>query len=170
LEEFKEGQWFFYYDQGPLSSIGSFQKGKKSGTWGYFYTNRQLKQEEYWNDGKLMNIAEFFSVAGDTLPRGTLKDGNGLRLLYSESGVLDAEENYKDGVPNGDWKFYHQNGTLASQGKIVEGEKDGKWTYYHSNGQKESEGEYKSGIQVGSWYIYNRRGRVVDNITFYESE
>ena len=46
------------------------------------------------------------------------ENGNG----YHKNGKLKAIENYKNGKPEGEWKFYHNNGKLEE----IENYKNGK--------------------------------------------
>lgn len=134
----ENGQWFYYYDGGQLKSVGSYFLGFEEGTWGLFYDNKQLTQEEYWSNGRLLNVGAYNNYNGNKIfEKGTLKDGNGTRLTYYVGGKKESEGNYKDGKPNGRWSYYHENEKLASEGQMLEGKKEGMWRYFNINGRLE---------------------------------
>ncbi|MFN3801665.1 toxin-antitoxin system YwqK family antitoxin [Belliella pelovolcani] len=134
----ESGQWFYYYDGGQLKSVGSYFLGFEQGTWGLFYDNKQLTQEEFWSNGRLMNVGDYYAYDGSkTLNKGTLKDGNGTRITYYIDGRKESEGNYKGGKPEGKWSYYHENGRIASEGQMIDGKKEGVWRYFNMNGRLE---------------------------------
>lgn len=134
----ENGQWFYYYDGGQLKSVGSYFLGFEDGVWGLFYDNKQLTQEEFWSNGRLMNVGEYYSFDGSTtLEKGTLQDGDGTRFTYYTSGKRESEGNYRSGKPDGLWTYNHENGNKASEGNMVDGKKEGPWRYYNINGRLE---------------------------------
>ncbi len=134
----ENGQWFYYYDGGQLKSVGSYFLGFEDGTWGLFYDNKQLTQEEYWSNGRLMNVGEYYTYDGEsTLPSGTLKDGEGTRITYYTNKRKESEGAYQSGKPEGTWIYYHDNGNKASEGQMIDGKKEGSWRYYNNAGRLE---------------------------------
>ena len=139
------GQWFYYYDGGQLKSVGSFVLGFENGIWGLFYDNKKLTQEEFWDNGRLMNVGDYFSFDGSQqLDKGTLKDGNGIRNTYYVSGKKESQGTYKLGKADGTWTFFHENGRKASEGNMVDGRKEGPWRYYNPSGRLEDLINYKN--------------------------
>ncbi|WP_084110408.1 hypothetical protein [Desulfosporosinus lacus] len=48
------GEWKFYRETGQLWQIGSFENGKKNGSWVRYDKNKQLEyEEEFVNDKKI---------------------------------------------------------------------------------------------------------------------
>jgi uncharacterized protein len=140
----ENGQWFYYYDGGQLKSVGSYFLGFEDGTWGLFYDNKQLTQEEFWTNGRLNNIGDYFSYDGSrTLEKGSLKDGNGTRITYYVDGNRESEGSYVSGKPEGLWIYYHETGKKASEGQMKDGKKEGPWKYYNVSGRLEQVINYK---------------------------
>jgi len=134
----ENGQWFYYYDGGQLKSVGSYNLGFENGIWGLFYDNKQLTQEEFWDNGRLLNVGDYFSMDGKkTLDKGTLKNGEGTRITYYVNGLKESEGSYKSGKAEGIWIYYHETGKKASEGAMKEGKKQGPWKYYNSAGRLE---------------------------------
>ena len=143
----ENGQWVYYYDGGQLKSVGRFNLGFEDGIWGLFYDNRQLTQEEFWDNGRLLNVGPYYSYNGkETRDAGTLKDGTGTRITYYVTGQKESE------------------------GKYLSGKADGLWMYYHESGRKASEGIMKDGKKQGTWKFHNSAGRLEDLIQFKDDE
>ncbi|GHB31576.1 toxin-antitoxin system YwqK family antitoxin [Mongoliitalea lutea] len=134
----ENGQWFYYYDGGQLKSVGTYFLGFENGVWGLFYDNKQLTQEEFWDNGRLMNVGEYFSYDGSTTyDKGTLSDGNGSRITYYTSGTKESEGMYVNGKADGTWVYFHENGRKASEGQMKDGKKEGPWRYFNIAGRLE---------------------------------
>lgn len=140
----ENGQWVYYYDGGQLKSMGAYKLGFEDGIWGLFYDNKTLTQEEFWDNGRLINISEYHTYDGaGTLDKGTLKDGIGTRITYYTNGKKESEGQYISGKAEGLWTFFHENGRKASEGQMKDGKKEGPWRYYNSAGRLEDLINYK---------------------------
>ena len=79
---------------------------------------------------------------------------------YYQDGKLNSEQEYKNGLDNGEWIFYYYNGNVETKGTFLEGKRNGKWLFYHENGKIKLEAEYKLGDKVGRWVEYDTNGEV----------
>lgn len=80
-----------------------------------------------------------------------LQDGGpftGVLYLESESGVLEAEQEVKDGFKWGMQREWHVPGVLTLEWAAVKGEPHGPYRSYHQNGKLASEKTYEFGICV----------------------
>jgi antitoxin component YwqK of YwqJK toxin-antitoxin module len=119
--------------------------GFENGIWGLFYDNKNLTQEEFWDNGRLLDVGDYFAFDGiQKLNKGTLKEGNGTRMTYYVSGKKESEGSYKSGKADGTWTFYHENNRKASEGIMIEGRKEGPWRYYNPSGRLEDLINYKN--------------------------
>ena len=57
------------------------------------------------------------------------------------------EENYSDGVLNGDTKVWYLSGEVKYEGRYKDGKPDGTWNFYDENGKKTSSMEYNDGLK-----------------------
>jgi antitoxin component YwqK of YwqJK toxin-antitoxin module len=107
---------------------------------------------------------------------------------WFESGQLQAEENYTDGLRTGMQKswyangkpesvvdlnaktavYWYDNGQKQSEGPVLNtGAPTGRWTAWHSNGQKNSEGLYNAaGNKEGNWQFWDANGQLIANQTY----
>lgn len=123
----KHGAWTDYFPDGRVRATGNFACDGEEGEWRYFHTNGKLRQTEQWQAGKLLQISDFYTPRGKTLPKGTFKKGNGSRLIYRErrrflgKWHLQASGNYKDGLPEGRWRYYDRKGRVQKERIFVQG-------------------------------------------------
>jgi uncharacterized protein len=117
----KTGYWEYYYNNGQLSSKGSYVDGKEEGYWETYYENGKLESKGSYKNG----------------------ENDGYLELYYSNGKLMTKGNYKDGKEDGYWESYFYNGELHYKGSYKDGERDGNWEEYHSNGNLWRKGSYK---------------------------
>ena len=101
---------------------------------------------------------------------------------WYESGQLKAEENYVNGVLQGNARhfypdgsnesflhigsqqnsvFYYRNGNKESEGRILTGYLyEGPWKGWQENGQMAYEGSYVNGQRDGIWNWYDETGKL----------
>jgi antitoxin component YwqK of YwqJK toxin-antitoxin module len=140
----ENGQWVYYYDGAQLKSVGSFNLGFEDGIWGLFYDNKQLTQEEFWDNGRLLNVSDYNTQDGkETRDKGTLKDGKGTRITYYVTGQKESEGSYQGGKSEGLWIYYHESGRKASEGMMKDGKKQGPWKFYNTAGRLEDLLQFK---------------------------
>jgi antitoxin component YwqK of YwqJK toxin-antitoxin module len=110
----------------------------------------------------------------------------GTRILYYENGKKEIEENYINGVMEGEYKSYYLNGeenvvaqfkngvmtgmvkryfesgTLMEEVTFEENEENGPFKEYYENGQIQWEGNYLNGDnEFGLLTHYNESGVII---------
>jgi antitoxin component YwqK of YwqJK toxin-antitoxin module len=107
---------------------------------------------------------------------------------WYESGQLQAEENYTDGLRTGTQKswyangkpesaidlnaktatYWYDNGQKQSEGPVLANSSPtGFWTAWHSNGKKNSEGSYNAaGNKEGTWRFWDSDGQLIGQQTY----
>lgn len=85
----------FFNAGGEKTEVGSFEKGKKNGTW------------EKFHNGERVSIANY--------TKGK-KDGEW--KIYDTTGTLRYEMYYKKGKKVGTWKMFDESGKLSSEKKF----------------------------------------------------
>ena len=116
------------------------------------YTEDQV----YCNDYGLL-----FEKSNDLPISGIVQD-------YYESGQLESEGIYKDGIEEGLAKYYYENGQLESEGMLYGPFEAGYWTYYYENGQLSQEGNYKEGKAEGLYKMYHQNGQLSHEIYYVD--
>lgn len=90
-QSYKQGPWKSYSEiDGKLVSEGSYNRGRQSGNWKYYYPGGKMVAYEnsYNNKGKL----------------------DGVSKTYSRRGKLNGVVNYKNGLKHGDVKTWDSKG------------------------------------------------------------
>jgi len=154
----KQGKWKTFYENGnPHFEL--------------MYLNDTLNgfSKEYNPDGTLKGISKYnMGVLEKDVPELSALD---MRNIYYEDGRIKSVETYKDGLPEGTFKYYdttgkvtdakiYKDGVLMAQGIFDEmGKEQGQWKEYHPDGTLRWEGEYKDGVKVGEWKYYHPNGK-----------
>lgn len=87
----------FFYENGKIQESLHYKKGKEDGIYKYYYPNGQLWTEKEYKEGKLMNIINNYDSQGKAREKGTLKEGNGTVIFYTEKGGVYSIITYKEG-------------------------------------------------------------------------
>lgn len=132
----KQGIWEDYYMEGNLLAKGNYVNGLKVGEWRYYH----------WND-TLEQIGNYDKNGYST---GNWK-------WYYDNGKLRRDENFFEGVSEGEMVEYDINGKVLYKGTYVEGVQESHWIS-QMNDYKE-EGDYLNGVREGIWIYYYPGGQ-----------
>lgn len=100
----KEGAFVSYYSNGNIEFATYCKQNKIVGIANYYYHNGQLQETLIYNpntkdkESLPWQSAAHYTIDGKKLNPGTLKDGNGTRLLYFDDGELYYIITYKNGI------------------------------------------------------------------------
>lgn len=118
---YAEGVHFSYYKNGVVNKKWIFSNGKQEGLTQIFYPNGAIQEEDfyvndevtdykyYYQSGQLWvhreykneviyNIYELNDPNGKPMDFGTLKDGNGTILFYTEQGKVYLKRTLENGI------------------------------------------------------------------------
>lgn len=142
----------------------------------YAYSDRHGKVTNYWENGAVRSVENYYS--------GNL---DGVQKYYYDNGTLMKEGTWHMGYLDGELKLYSDDGSLEliryySNGNILGysyPDKDGKpvamiplenasgkFTAYYQNGNKSIEGEYLNGRFNGNVIEYFSNGKVAEDENF----
>jgi uncharacterized protein len=170
--EVQVGNWTFYHENGNVFSRGQYENGKPIGIWTEYYENGQIKYEaismqgnwfsldsdnleiiNYWNEdgiplivdgeGKLTTYFDNGNIQHISYWINKLKTGT-LQEFY-QSGQLNVEREYNEGVKDGIGKVFSENGTLTYECFYMKGQPIGKVREWYESGQISEDGEYING-------------------------
>lgn len=182
--------------------------GKRTGVWKKHYTNKNIRYEGKFKSGKEIGVfkyynaisskhpviiktyaanndiatVKFYTIEGVLESTGEMQGKNriGKWLYFQPDGkALMIEENYENGVLNGEFKSYYKTGKIteflnykngklhgntkrfADNGALLddlnykEGKLEGLAKYYNIDGQLIYTGNYENDEKVGEWEYYN---------------
>lgn len=87
---------------------------------------------------------------------------------YNQSGKLEKEYHYDDGVRQGIAKSYYENGSPEVVYNYNKNIIDGDYTEYHENGKVLAKCIYLNGKRVGTSTFYDPNGNIISYFTYYE--
>ena len=94
----KNGSGTVYYPNGSIMSTATFLNGQFNDTLKYYYPNGVLWTEEIFKNGLDWTVLNNFDSTGKPRDAGTLRDGNGTRVLYTEEGEVRQVVTYLKGL------------------------------------------------------------------------
>lgn len=181
----RHGVWKKYYDNGNIRYTGTFQNGKEVGEFRFYSENNSKFPtivRQFDSDG--LSKVFFYSENGVPESKGSMngKLRVGKWIYFDKNGkTVLSEENYKDGVLDGELiTFYpdgkptevypYKNGKIdgmmrrfSNEGIVLDevmykdGLRNGPAKYYNTNGQLLYSGMYQNDIKVGNW-VYTENG------------
>ncbi len=86
-----------FYPNAKKESEGYYCNGKTDGSLKYFHKNLKPWTEYLYKNGNLLEVIYNYNSMGDTMPKGTLKNGTGTLLLYDDDGFVTDTFDYVNG-------------------------------------------------------------------------
>ena len=191
------------------------KKGERIGVWKKFFSNGKIRYQGQFENGKEVGVFKFYSPVSSKFPiiiktfiknsdialieyftlkglpesKGKIKGKNRVGkwvYFYEDGNAIILEENYKDGILNGDYKVFYKDGKLTKlahykDGKLhgnskkyspkgiliedvnyVNGELHGNAAFYEKNGNLKLKGKYEHDLKVGVWDFF-KDGKLVES-------
>ncbi|MCK9155855.1 MAG: toxin-antitoxin system YwqK family antitoxin [Paludibacteraceae bacterium] len=122
IGKLKDGEWKFY-NEGKLSLVEIYEKGKKEGMAKTYNKNGKLLSETPYENDKI----------------------NGVKKDYLEDGKLFSEVTYKKGLREGVYKLYEGNEKPVVVGLYKNDKREGNWVVYNDKGEIDNTMIYENG-------------------------
>lgn len=191
------GRWEYYYDNGTIKAIGSFNvKGNKEAIWTYYYNNGRIKEKSNTVDGVLNGLSEGWFDNGNKWYSETYTDGklNGTQTIYFYNEMPKSVDIFRDDHKNGEEKLYNFKGELTftanylddklegigrsyfADGKIKDEVMykndlaNGTYKLYYKSGKLNQQGDFKDGLKQGEWVTYYENGNVSEKTVYVDNE
>jgi len=155
------GRWEFYYPDGSLKSVGSYNTaGQTEGEWIFYFRSGHLKAKEHSVNGKLQGAQQYYFDNGNASSLENYSNGQleGLTTAYYYAGAIRSATNYKAGKKNGEQKEYYSNGSLQTISSFANGSLSGTVRQYYKNGQLKDVEQYVDGKGEGPYKSYFDNG------------
>jgi uncharacterized protein len=171
-QKFAAGLVQFYQDQSLVAQGNYNANSKKEGAWKYYYPSGNLRLEEEYKDGKVINEASSW-YPGGIISRQVKYDSEGEDTEtreYSEGGVLESLA-VRKGEDEYEYTFYYPSGAVRKKATYQDDKlKDGKIIIYFENGAKEKELNYKNESLDGVYISYFENGKIDEKMTYAEDK
>lgn len=177
------GVWKKYHPNHRIRYVGRFVNGKEVGTFKYYSivsSDHPIAVKVFSKENSIAQVT-FYTEKGVMESNGKMDGKNriGKWYYYQEDGeALLAEENYKNGVLEGESKSFYRNGNMAElmnykngvldgvskrfsdeeilldEVNYVAGKLNGLAKYYNLKGELIYTGPYENDEKVGEWKFY----------------
>lgn len=153
----KDSAYTSYFENGRIAEKGKYDKGIKTGVWEYWYVDSSLRMIARYDSLGRERVGSFW----DKNKTQTIKNGNGKKISFFESGKIKEEFNYRDSLLEGEMKQLKASGNPLTLGMYKEGKKHGKWTtYFLLENQIHTEKQFVQDSLTGKYTKYFENGRV----------
>ena len=150
-------------------------KGKREGVWKKYYNNKRIRYQGQFNNGKEIGVFKFYSASNSEYPEAikTFEQKSNFANVkfYSEKGLLKSEGEMKGKIRIGKWKYYHVNSkNILSEENYTEGILNGESKTYYKNGKLTEHLFYKNGKLNGRFRRYADNGNLLDDLNYVEGK
>ena len=102
------------------------------------------------------------------LTRGTVPDG--VYKEYYDSGKLEKEFPFKNGLLHGICRTYYDTGKIAKEGTFLNGREEGISRLFYKSGQLKGESVFKNGLKDGETRLYHASGSLRGMLPFSKGQ
>ncbi|HMG83136.1 MAG TPA: OmpA family protein [Ferruginibacter sp.] len=149
----RTGDWSMYiiedstFKKTLLKKV-SFQNGKETGAFQYFYANGNIAASGTYVDGNVEGSLKVYYDDGKTFALQLFKSNkkNGEEKCFFPGGQLKCISNYVNDVQEGKEESYYDNGKIEESANYTNGMMDGDYRFYYPSGLLWTERIYKNGL------------------------
>lgn len=158
----RHGLWKKYYNNDRIRYEGTFDHGKEIGTFKFYSAANSdfpITIKKYQHDSDIADVS-FFTETGVLQSKGKMRGKKriGKWLFYHADGkTVMSEENYTDGLLDGEFKTYYNTGEPTEIAYYKNGELDSVYRKYSIKGHLYQHFNYKNGKLNGKAVYYNRK-------------
>lgn len=155
----KQGKWTKVYPNGVTAYEVVFKDDKPIGKYKRYHENGQLSSVLNFDETGTNAKAEFYNQAGQKISEGQYSGKKKIgKWTYFKNDIIIKEENYTDGMMQGEQITYYNNGQIYDKKRFESGKQNGIWEKYHRNGKPYLKAFFKDGLLDGSIIRYYPNG------------
>jgi antitoxin component YwqK of YwqJK toxin-antitoxin module len=145
--------------------------GKRTGLWEKFYNNNRIRYRGQFEEGKEVGVFKFYSALNSEHPIAikTFDKSSSIAdvKFYNEQGVLESKGNMDGKKRQGKWLYYHKDGeSIMSEENYSEGVLNGETKTYYKSGEITEILFYSKGNIHGIAKRYDINGNLVSELTY----
>jgi len=160
-DNIKIGLWKYYFQNGNLEQIGSYDsKGRSKGKWTWYYSNKNIRRQENFFEGISQGLMTEYAADSTIMVQGNYVDGTKEGLWTENVNGYRDEGEYLEDMREDMWKSYYPNDNLYFEGKYIDDIPDGKHIWYYENGKISKSGFYSMGLRTGEWRYFDEEGKL----------
>ena len=145
--------------------------GERTGIWRKYYSNKGLRYEGEFENGKEVGVFRFFSINNAEHPmvikRYNSDDDKVIVQFFSNSGILESEGYMVEKNRVGTWLYYHKNSkSIMIEETYENGNLNGVSKLFYKNKQIAKIEYFKEGELHGSSKQYSEQGVLTDDLNY----
>jgi len=176
LNNLPTGKWRYYFADGSLAEEGNYTKGELDGRWTKYVDvtllENRLKDNNRIAKGIDFKKEDFFNRV-ERISTYKIGKNHGEFIVYDVlSSKITRLTTYVDDKEDGLSINYYPSGLIETQENFKNGELDGVSRAYYPNGQLMYEGKYANGVS-GSFKAYDEQGKFIGTSVrppYYDTE
>lgn len=154
-----DGAFTIWRDRRSPRVVGTYDHGKKTGTWRWMDKHNKLERQGTFVDGKKSGPWTEYTDSKVTFT-GSFTDGKpDGEFVYADAGGTELGR-FTITAGTGAMQTFHSNKKLSSSTQLRNGEMHGKHEEYSFRGQTLVEGEYHADKKHGWWHEYTETGEL----------
>ncbi len=157
----RQGPWIKTDKNGSKIFEGTFQDGKETGVFNYYYADGTLRIRNTYTEPGRYCSHEAYDEKGHLLARGfyNQKNRDSIWHFYNEEGRLVKTASYKMGIKQGVHVIFTSTGDTAEVTHYVDNHREGRW--WKRIGEKGwITCNYSKGLTQGRLVEYNEQGQL----------
>lgn len=115
---------------------------------------------QYENGKVLLGLS--WKPDGVKCSHSSLENGEGILIIYYDSGERQLEESYRSGMLNGLSTRFYKNSQKEEENFYLNGRLHGQRVSWHNNGQKIEQVFYLEGVKSGPYSLWSKDGQKYD--------
>jgi antitoxin component YwqK of YwqJK toxin-antitoxin module len=158
VNDLLNGQWLTYGQNGIITKVENYNKGKKNGAVIEIDSRGYLSAELYFKNDIPEGTAKRYFYGTNLASVIPYKHGkvDGTKIIYYENsaGKPMEESNFKNDLKEGVSKWYTITGDVVAEYNYSKGNLEGIQKEYYSKGQLKSEQNYINNLPEGEYKEY----------------
>jgi antitoxin component YwqK of YwqJK toxin-antitoxin module len=147
------GSWIWTDRNNKTEREGDYIDGKKTGPW-FEYTDEKLTFQGIFTDGKPDGEFIYYDRNSVELGRFTITDGTGTMLTFHPTKNVSSRTRLQQGQLSGKYEEISIRGRTLVEGNYLADRKHGWWREWNEAGALLSEEQWKRGKLDGAWKKY----------------
>jgi antitoxin component YwqK of YwqJK toxin-antitoxin module len=150
-------------------------KGERIGVWKKYYQNQRIRYEGQFENGKEVGVFKYYSAADSKFPKAIKTfDKNSSEALvqyYTLKGLPESEGKMNGKKRIGKWKYYHKDGkTQMLEENYIDGVLEGEFKVFYEDGKLTKLAHFKDGKLHGNSKKYSPKSILVEDVNYVNGE
>lgn len=159
----------FFSSEVFAQKINQFNtNGKRTGIWRKYYSNKKIRYEGEFKDGKEIGTFKFYDASSTKHPTAvkqfSIVSDSAFVSFYNSKGKLRSKGAMIGKKRVGKWVyFFVKTGKLLAEESYTDGKLDGVLKNYYPNGKVTEETHYKNGLKNGTSKKFADNGTIIEH-------